>query len=282
MWALRLALVAIVGLLVPPRSFADQAIPYLNSRVTDLTGTLTPTDRLALDNKLRDFESSRGAQLAVLVVKTTQPEPIEAYSIRVVKSWQIGRKGIDDGVLFLIAKGDRRMRIEVGYGLEGSLTDATTKQIIEDIVGPHFKRGDFYHGIDAGLDAIIKVIRGEKLPAPVRNGSSDNGVGVLIVVAFGLTQLGRFLASILGKTAGAGIVGLLVFGLGLIAFSPLIAALMAIFMAFITFFATFWTYSLGNGHGYYSGSRYSGGSFGGGGFSGGGGSFGGGGSSGSW
>ena len=279
MWSWPLRLLLLLCLFAPLPVSADQPIPYLNARVTDLTGTLTPSDRQLLENKLRDFEARKGSQVALLIINTTQPEPIESYSMRVVQSWKLGRKGVDDGVLFIIAKADRRMRIEVGYGVEGALTDIATKRIIEDIVGPHFKQGDFFHGIDAGVDAIIKVLQGEELPVPTRNRPENYG-GIILVATFVLIQLGQFLASIIGKTYGAGVVGLLVFGLGLIAFSPLIAFLMAVFMSIISYLATFWKYTGGSGGGYYGGSGYSSGSSGG--FSGGGGSFGGGGSSGSW
>ena len=134
--------------------------------MTDLTETLTPDQTAKLEQKLAAFEARKGSQIAVLIVPTTQPEAIEQYSIRVAEQWKLGRKGVDDGALLLVAKDDRALRIEVGYGLEGALPDAIAKRIIEDIIVPRFKTGDFYGGIDAGVDAMIKVVDGEPLPPP--------------------------------------------------------------------------------------------------------------------
>ena len=147
-----------------------QRLTFQNStqRVTDLTSTLDAGQIQALEAKLAAFESRKGSQIAVLLVPSTQPETIEQYGIRVVDSWKLGRKGVDDGVLLLIAKDDRKLRIEVGYGLEGALNDATAKRIVSEIIGPDFKRGEFYAGIDAGVDAIIKVVEGEPLPPPAQ------------------------------------------------------------------------------------------------------------------
>lgn len=145
---------------------AEVAVPSLRALVTDLTSTLSPAEVAALDGRLKAYEREKGSQIAVLIVPTTQPEEIEQYSMRVVEQWKLGRHKVDDGVLFLIAKNDRRMRIEVGYGLEGALPDITAKRIISDIVSPSFKAGDFVGGITAGVDAIIASIQGEPLPAP--------------------------------------------------------------------------------------------------------------------
>src|SRR5207344_3150798 len=132
----------------------------------DQTGTLSVGDIASLDRTLRDFEARKGSQIAVLIVPTTQPEAIEQYSIRVAEQWKLGRKGVDDGALLLVAKDDRALRIEVGYGLEGALPDAIAKRIVEDIIVPRFKSGDFYGGIDAGVEGMIKVVDGEPLPPP--------------------------------------------------------------------------------------------------------------------
>ncbi|HYL17525.1 MAG TPA: YgcG family protein, partial [Burkholderiales bacterium] len=141
-------------------------VPGLKARVTDLTHTLTPEQTAQLEQKLAAFESRKGSQIVVLIVPTTKPEEIEQYSIRVAEQWKVGRKGVDDGAILLVAKDDRALRIEVGYGLEGALPDVTAKRIVSDIIVPHFKTGDFYGGIDAGVDAMIKVVDGEQLPAP--------------------------------------------------------------------------------------------------------------------
>ncbi len=136
------------------------AVPPLRAPVTDLTGTLTPDQVAALDAKLRAFATSRGSQVAVLIVPTTRPEEIEQYSIRVVEQWKLGRGKVDDGVLLLVAVEDRRVRIEVGYGLEGALPDAIANRIIQQDITPSFRRGDYYGGITDGVDRIMRVIEG--------------------------------------------------------------------------------------------------------------------------
>src|SRR3954454_15545148 len=145
---------------------AEVAVPPLSGRVVDQTGTLSSADIDSLTRRFEDLETRKGSQLAVLIVPTTAPETIEQYSIRVAEAWKIGRKRIDDGALLVIAKNDRHLRIEVGYGVEGSLTDLTTKRIIDEDITPKFKAGDFAGGVSAGVDRMIKVIDGEKLPAP--------------------------------------------------------------------------------------------------------------------
>src|ERR1700730_15597148 len=146
---------------------ADVAVPPLSGRVVDQTGTLSSGDIARLTQTLRDFEARKGSQIAALIVPTTAPETIEQYSIRVAEAWKIGRKKIDDGALLVIAKDDRKLRIEVGYGLEGALTDVTARRIIDEIITPKFKSGDFAGGISAGIDRIIGVVDGEPLPAPI-------------------------------------------------------------------------------------------------------------------
>src|SRR4029077_9016040 len=142
-------------------------IPPLTARVTDLTHTLSAAEAAALEAKLADWEAKTSNKLAVLMVPTTQPEPIEAYSIRVAEKWKIGRKGQDNGVLFLVAKNDKKMRIEVGYGLEGTLADVTSRRIIAENVPPLFREGKFAAGVDAGIDRIINVVaEGKPLPPP--------------------------------------------------------------------------------------------------------------------
>ena len=129
-------------------------VPALAARVTDLTGTLTPEQVAALDSKLGSFEQAKGSQVAVLVVPTTRPEEIEQYAIRLADAWKLGRKGVDDGAILLVARDDRKVRIEVGYGLEGVLPDATANRIIDEDIVPRFRSGDYYGGIDAGVDRI--------------------------------------------------------------------------------------------------------------------------------
>src|SRR6202453_5541441 len=148
-------------------AFADVAVPPLTGRVVDQTGTLGAADIAGLTQTLKGLELRKGSQIAVLIVPTTEPETIEQYSIRVAEAWKIGRKKIDDGALLVIAKDDHKLRIEVGYGLEGALTDVTSRRIIDEIIAPKFKAGDFAGGVTAGIDRMIRVVDGEPLPAPV-------------------------------------------------------------------------------------------------------------------
>jgi len=156
---------------------ADVAVPALRARVTDLTATLDATQKSTLEKTLADFEAKKGAQIAVLMVPTTEPETVEQYAVRVEEVWKLGRKGVDDVVLLVIAKNDRKLRIEVGYGLEGALTDALAKRIIADDIVPRFKQGDFYGGVTAGVDRITRVIDGEALPPPRAASASHHSSG---------------------------------------------------------------------------------------------------------
>src|SRR4029079_16001650 len=142
------------------------AVPPLSGRVVDQTGALSAGDVASLTQTLKDLETRKGSQVAVLIVPTTDGEAIEQDWLRVAEGWKIGRKKIDDGALLVIAKNDRRLRIEVGYGLEGALTDATTKRIIDEDIPPKCKTGDFGGGVAAGIDKIVRVVNGEKLPEP--------------------------------------------------------------------------------------------------------------------
>jgi uncharacterized protein len=267
---------------------ADVAVPQLTARVTDQTGTLSAAEISSLDQKLAAFEARKGSQIAVLIVPTTQPEDIAQYSIRVVEQWKLGRKDVDDGVLLLVAKDDRRLRIEVGYGLEGVLPDVTANRIINEIITPKFKQGDFDGGIDAGVDRIIKVIDGEPLPAPkprnnVNQGSWDE-IGQAFPVFLILTiVVGGILRQAFGRLPGSLVTG---GGVAIVAWLFVGFWAVAIIAGLIAFFFTLVGDAIplsGGGGGYgggRGGSSWGGGS--GGGFSGGGGSFGGGGASGSW
>ncbi|HXX82857.1 MAG TPA: TPM domain-containing protein [Casimicrobiaceae bacterium] len=262
-------------------------IPPLTSPVTDLTGTLSAAERQALDSKLRNWEARTTNQLVVLMVPTTVPESIEDYSIRVADAWKIGQKGKDNGAIFLIAKDDKRMRIEVGYGFEGVLTDVTSRRIIGETVAPYFKQGQFAAGIDAGVDRIMAIVdKGEPL-APVgktdgraqRGGGFDFGT-LLVILLVAVPVVGALLRSIFGtlggSVVGAGIVGAAAW---FIAASALIAGFAAVIAFVLILFS-----SLGGRGGWIpmGGGGWRGGGFGGGGFSGGGGGFGGGGASGGW
>jgi len=204
------------------------AVPPLKSRVTDLTGTLNAQQRGALEQTLAEFEARKGAQLAVLIVPTTQPETVEQYAVRVEESWKLGRKGIDDSVLLLVAKDDRKLRIEVGYGLEGVLPDAAAKRIIEDDIVPRFRQGDFYGGIRAGTDRIMRAIEGEPLPPPARHVNAPSGQWLVPALAAALL-CGWILRALLGRFVGsagtAGIVGVLVWMLSGVVLFGIVAAI---------------------------------------------------------
>jgi len=273
-------------------AWADVAVPPLTGRVVDQTGTLSADDIATLTQTLRGLELRKGSQIAVLIVPTTEPETIEQYSIRVAEAWKIGRKKVDDGALLVVAKNDRKLRIEVGYGLEGALTDVTARRIIDEIITPKFKSGDFAGGISAGVDRIVGVVDGEPLPAPEPQqsfGGSDRfDLMFNPLIIFGIFVGGAILRTVLGRLIGSvaagGAVGVLAwFLIGSLVFS-VISALVA--FAF-TMFAESTASSNGRSGGWSGGGSSWGGSSGGsssdsGGFSGGGGSFGGGGASGSW
>ncbi|HUL40897.1 MAG TPA: YgcG family protein [Burkholderiales bacterium] len=267
-------------------ALADVAVPPLSARVTDLTDTLNGDQRARLEQELQNFEARKGSQLAVLIVPTTQPETIEQYGIRVADSWKLGRKGIDDGALLLIAKGDRRLRIEVGYGLEGPLNDATAKRIVSDVITPYFRKGDFYGGIEAGLQSMMKVIEGEPLPAPSHSISSSfksRNLGPALFIGLILVMIvGGILRALLGRFAAASLVGGLI---SLLAWLFIVPLTMALVIGAIGFLFTLFGGSrgwYGGWPGAYSSGGFGSGGFSGGGFSGGGGGFGGGGASGSW
>jgi uncharacterized protein len=284
-------LIVLVALAAPTFAQNLQPIPKLTARVTDLTGTLTAEQQSMLEEKLSAFEARKGAQIAVLVVPTTQPEEIAQYSIRVVDQWKLGRRKIDDGALLLVAKNDRDMRIEVGKGLEGALTDLTAHRIISETMVPLFRQGDFYGGINAGLDQMIRVIDGEELPAPdlAWQGSSVRGLSHLVPFLFVAVLLGSVvLRSLFGRGLGALIAGAatgaVVYFVGQAIFIAVIAGLIAFLFSLISGFSGggFWS-SYPRAGGWGGGFGSGGGSFrGGGGFSGGGGGFNGGGASGRW
>lgn len=282
------ALLGLLWLLALPLGVAHAAdelvaVPPLQALVTDLTATLTPEQRARLESRLRAFDERKGSQLAVLIVPTTQPEAIEQYAIRVVEQWKLGRKKVDDGVLLLVAKNDRSVRIEVGYGLEGVLSDAITKRIINELIVPRFKQGDFFGGIESSVDQMIKLIDGEALPAPAgRAGDASFDLGgmapVLLMIA---VVAGGVLRAVLGRLPGAavtaGILGLIVWFLSGVIFIALIGAVIGFVVTLLG--GSSFLRGMGGGH---RGGGFGGG-FGGGGFrGGGGGGFGGGGSSGRW
>jgi uncharacterized protein len=283
-WLAALAAV-LCGLALFAPVHADVAIPALKSRVTDLTGTLTPEQKNTLEQRLAAFEAAKGSQLAVLMLASTKPEEIEQYSIRVAEAWKIGRKGTDDGLILVIAKDDRRLRVEVGYGLEGAIPDAVAKRVISETITPRFKAGDFFGGISAGVEQLIKLVEGEKLPppsapaAPSGSSQSERDPGDWLGPAFIFLLIGSaVLRAMLGRFPGAIAMAVLAAIAGAVLFNVVVAVVAAL-VGFI-----FTLVNMGGLGGTSSGGGFSSGgsSGGGGGFSGGGGSFGGGGSSGSW
>ena len=270
---------------------AQVAVPPLTGHVIDQTGTLTAQQQAALEQTLAAFEARKGSQLAVLMVASTAPEEIEQYALRVAEQWKLGRKKVDDGAILVVAKNDRAMRIEVGYGLEGALNDLTSKRIISETILPRFKSQDFYGGIAAGVAQVIGVVDGEPLPAPsARPGQGVGGSGgigdvqqyapMLFIVAL---AVGGVLRATLGKVPGSLVTGGVV---AVIAWFVVGAVSMALVAGVVALFLTLVGGGmLGRGlGGYYGGGGGRGGGMGrgGGGFSGGGGGFGGGGASGRW
>ncbi|HAL40724.1 MAG TPA: hypothetical protein DCP03_22570 [Polaromonas sp.] len=264
-----------------------QAVPPLTSHVMDLTGTLDAAQRQALEAKLTAFEQARGAQVVVLMVPTTQPEDIAAYAQRVGDSWKIGRQAIGDGLLLVVAKNDRKVRIETTKALEGAIPDLAARQIIDNAITPRFKQGDFTGGLDAAADQIIALISGENLPAPdsthsmPKNMKGFNWMNLAVFLFFAVPIGGRVLGGLLGRKLGSvvtgGVIGVLAW---IFTSSVLIGGIAALAGVVFALFASLG--SLGRG-GSFSGWGGTGGGGGGGGFSsGGGGNFGGGGASGDW
>ena len=254
-------------------AFADVAVPPLSGRVVDNTGTLSSGDIASLTQTLQNLEARKGSQVAVLIVPTTAPESIEQYSIRVAEAWKIGRRKVDDGALVVVAKDDRKLRIEVGYGLEGALNDATAKRIIDEVITPKFRSGDFAGGIFAGVYRIIAVIDGEKLPAPEARRQQDSGLLSHVdplnpIFIFILFIVGAALRSTFGRLIGGVAIGSIVGGLAWFVAGSLAAAIILALVAFLITMLAESATPLSGRRGSWS--------------SGGGGSFGGGGASGSW
>lgn len=269
-WWLILCLILGAGV-----AWAQIAVPPLKSRVTDLTGTLDASARQVLESRLEELEKAKGSQLAVFLVPTTQPETIEQYGLRVAEAWKLGRKGVDDGVLLLVAKQDRTLRIEVGYGLEGAIPDAVAKRVIEEVIVPRFKQGDYPGGIDAGVNALLKLINGEPLPEAKKPGSSGNAGGIDNVLSMAMVFIfvvGGILRAIFGSFIGAAVAGVVAFFGGWFLLGTLASALLVGFVVFLLTLIGISNVIGGLG----------GGSGGSGGFGGGGGGFGGGGASGRW
>ncbi len=285
-------------------AFADTEVPELKGRVVDLTNTLNASYIETLNQRIHSFEQRKGSQIAILIVPTTQPETIEQYSIRAAETWKIGRKKIDDGALLVIAKNDHKLRIEVGYGLEGALTDITSRRIIDEVIAPHFKEGDYAGGIGEGLTRMIGVIDGEPLPAPKPEASHGQNIDLMRglsdfwpFILVGVLMVGSFLRAVLGRLLGASAAGGVFALVGWFIAGSLIAGAVMGGVAFLLVLivgdsaslgvsprggrrgSDDWSsnWSSGSSSGWSSGSSSSGSDSGGGG-----GSFGGGGASGSW
>ena len=281
---------AVLGLALglPFTVVALNPVPPLTGHVIDQTGMLTTEQMTTLEQTLTAFEARKGSQLAVLMIASSAPEAIEPYALRVAELWKLGRKKVDDGAILVIAKDDRAMRIEVGYGLEGSLNDATSKRIISDIILPPFKQQDFYGGISAGVGQIIAVIDGESLPAqsnrPVANIANVQQYAPILFIL--VMVFGGVLRASIGKVPGAIVTGGVV---AVVAWFIVGALSVALIAGVIGLFVTLLGGGM-RGHGfggYHSGGTRGGGhgggfGGGGGGFSGGGGGFGGGGATGRW
>jgi len=278
-------------------------VPELNARVIDQTGTLDAIQRQGLETKLAAFEEKKGTQIVMLMVASTHPEDIESYANRVANAWKIGRKDVGDGIVVVVAKEDRKVRIEVAKTLEGAVPDLAAKMIIDDAITPRFRQGDFAGGLQAAADQLIARISGEPLPAPApRNTPKQGGNGgfdwssLAVLLFFAVPVAGGVLRGILGRRLGSLVTG---GGIGFIAFlftSSIVVAVIAAIVALL--------FSIMSGGGPFGGRRggfggpmifpgggwgggrgggWGGGGGGGGGFSsGGGGDFGGGGASGNW
>lgn len=274
-------------------------VPKLTGRVVDLTGTLAQPDRDAIAARLEAFEKSKGSQVAVLLVPALGRETIEEFATRVTDEWKLGREGVDDGVLFVVALKERRVRIQTGRGVQGVLTDALSRRIVSDIVTPRFRAGDFPGGIRDGVEGIIKAIEGEELPPPAPSASrakpsGDGSLETFFWLAFAVVPVaGMILRAMLGRFLGASLTGGATGLAGWLLFGSLFAGGIAAFVAFLVvlFMGTPGASTGRGGHGGWSGGSWGGGGGGwsggggfggGGGFSGGGGGFDGGGASGGW
>ncbi len=261
-------------------------VPALSGRINDTAGMLSQTNVTELKQLLAAFEESESTQIVLLTIPSLEGEVLEDFSLRVVEKWRIGQKGLDNGALLLVSRDDRRLRIEVGYGLEGSLTDMTGGRIISRVIVPRFKEGKFDQGIHDGLLAMIQAVRGEFTApqASTKRTTGNDPAGLLFLLIFVYSFVGRifhnkkFLAAISGAVVSP-VVGMMIFpqlGIWLLALVP-VGVLGGVFAASMSVGGRSGGFYIGGGSGY-SGSS---GGFGGG-FSGGGGGFGGGGASGGW
>lgn len=298
---LAILFVALGGCAVPAHAQGVLPVPALEARVIDQTGTLDDIQRQGLESKLASLEKEKGSQIVVLLVPTTQPEDIAVYANRVANEWKVGRKGVGDGVLLIVAKNDRRVRIEVAKTLEGAIPDLAASRVIEEAITPRFREGDFAGGLHAGVDRLIGLVKGEPLPAPKREGSFGAGdaevqwFALAAFLLFILPVAGGILRAIFGRKLGALAAGAAAGGVAFfMANSWVLAAVAGVIALVFVFVAgaagnfvpvgrqSGWRTRDGFGGGNWGSGGWSS-SGGGGGFStGGGGNFGGGGASGNW
>ena len=281
------ALLALFWLaLLPAGSQAAEPVPLpvLTTRVTDLTGTLDATQKGRLEAQLAAIDRVGRAQITVLMLPSTQPEAIDQFGIRLAEAWKIGHKGADNGVIVIVAKDDRKMRIEVGYGLEGAIPDAIAKRIVAERMAPLFKQGDFFGGLRAAIDGLDQALGGGASPAlaPVEiqsgggTGAADSNLFPWLMAAVAAGGVLRLMFGLFGSLAAAAVGGWIAFAIfGSLGFA-IGGAVVVFLLSFINLFSGG---GLGGGLG---GGGFGRGSSSGGGFSGGGGGFGGGGASGDW
>jgi uncharacterized protein len=300
----KLFLILAVLLYAPFLSAADAEFPALTGPVVDNAGLLTTDQNRILSAKLLNFHKTKGSQIAVCIVPTIQPLTIEDYGIQLAQRWKIGRDKIDDGIIIIVAKNDRKMRIEVGYGLEHVVTDLRAGRIVDYMMVPEFRKGDFYKGIDSAVDSLITYINGGDIPAlaasasnaasitPVTDDTGFNiGMGFIIgsiVLFIVLMAMGKTLLSIL-LTYIPFTIGLYLMGSGTISESAVFGGFSMLPFAFIAVMMKFAPAGTSSGSSGYSSSSYSSSSdsyssssSSSDSFSGGGGDFGGGGASGDW
>ena len=262
-------------------AWSQVVVPELSRRVTDLTATLSADQLSRLETSLAGFEAKTGSQISVLIVPTTEPEDIAQFGIRVGDKWKIGRAKVDDGVILIVAKDDRRLRLEVGYGLEGAIPDAIAKRVIAEIITPYFKTGDFAGGIEAGVQQLMRLIEGESLPAPAASQVQD-GEALFSVLVVGGVVAGWLLSLLMNRPAAGAVaaLGSGTFGAFLMGLSPLLLVIAVfVYIAVASGFRNRGGWSSGGGLG---GGSWGGGGGTGGSWGGGGGGFGGGGASGRW
>lgn len=288
-WRSSIAIFLVAFLWLPTFAQQVQPVPALSGRVIDLTATLNATQLGHMEARLAELEQREGAQLVVLMVQSTAPEDIAAFANRVGNAWKVGRDGVGDGAIIVVAKQDRAMRIEVAKTLEGAIPDLAAARIIDHTMAPRFREGDFAGGLNAAIDQLAARIAGEPLPEPSPSGpaaSTDSSADTAAALLFGVLAVGQLIGALFGRILGAALLAggtgaaAWLFGMGWpVAGAAALAAGVYVLLA-TGRSSRAWTTG---GHGGSSGgSGWGGGSSGGGFSSGGGGNFGGGGASGRW